>query len=124
MAGLQLVNGQIVNPLQAKLDAVAAQSQSYQNQLAALQNSISGANVYHPPAYQQAAVTQPTYTPYTPSTARWSPINTMPASSSPSTSMWTPPAGIPTLLAAANAAPPAANAPSSGVSGLAASGGK
>ena len=103
--------------LQQKLDAANAQNQSYQNQLAALQNSISGANVYHPPAYQQAAVAQPTYTPYTPSTARWSPINAMSASPSQSTAVWTPPAGIPALLAAANA-------PAAGISGLASAGGK
>ena len=103
--------------LQQKLDAANAQNQSYQNQLAALQKSVSGANVYHPPAYQQAAIAQPTYTPYTPSTARWSPINVMPASPNQSTAVWTPPAGIPALLAAANA-------PTSGISGLAASGGK
>ena len=103
--------------LQQKLDAANAQNQSYQNQLAALQKSVSGANVYHPPAYQQAAVAQPTYTPYTPSTARWSPINAMSASPSQSTAVWTPPAGIPALLAAANA-------PAAGISGLASSGGK
>ena len=103
--------------LQQKLDAANAQNQSYQNQLAAMQKSVSGANVYHPPAYQQAAIAQPTYTPYTPSTARWSPINVMPASPSQSTAVWTPPAGIPALLAAANA-------PTLGISGLAASGGK
>ena len=103
--------------LQQKLDAANAQNQSYQNQLAAMQKSISGANVYHPPAYQQAAIVQPTYTPYTPSTARWSPINVMPASPSQSTAVWTPPAGRPALLAAANA-------PVAGISGLASSGGK
>ena len=113
-----------INTFMQQLDAAKAQNVSYQNQLDALQKSVSGANVYHPPAYQQAAVAQPTYTPYTPSTARWSPANTMPASYSPSTAVWTPPAGIPALLAAANAAPPAASAPTSGISGLAASGGK
>ena len=112
-----------LNNLGADISALRSQNQSYKDQLDALQKSVSGSNVYHSPAYQQASayqqapIVQPTYTPYTPSTARWSQANTMPASYSPSTAVWTPPAGIPALLAAASA-------PTSGISGLAASGGK
>ena len=99
-----------------QLDAANAQNQSYQKQLEEVQKSVSGANVYTP-TYQQSTLAQPIYTPSASSTSNWSPTNTISPSSSSSTAVWTPPTGIPELLAVANA-------PASGISNLPISGGK
>ena len=100
MAGYQ-------NPLQSQLDAATAQNQSYQQQLAALQHSLSGANAYHPSYTTQPTAQVPTYTP--PITANWNPAASMqglaslglPPQAQQSTSSWSPSSGLSALIAEA-----------------------
>lgn len=93
MAGVQLVNGKLItakNPLQAQLDAVNAQNQSYQQQLAALQQAINRTNVYQPsyPANQTPTTPLQTYTPVSSQLgAHWNPTgiqSILPSTSQPS----------------------------------------
>lgn len=78
MAGTQLINGKLVTPnsLQTQLNAANAQNQSYQQQLAALQQSINRPSVYHPSYTAMQTPTTPlqTYTPVTSQLgAQWNP---------------------------------------------------
>ena len=86
-----------LTPLQNQLAAAQQQSASYQSQIAALQNSLSGANVYRP-SYTQNTSQPVSYVPAQAQTPAWNPTpysdalsrmaagNPMPYN--PSTSPW------------------------------------